>query len=290
VSDDSPTTGPLVSAEWLQANLDLFVEDDPSYRLLEVSIPTGEENPGHIPSASSLDWETDLRDSETFDVLSVEALEELLGSHGITPETTIVLYGNFFNWFAAHAYWIFRYYGHTNLALLDGGRKYWEQQGFPLAEQSPSVPEQSYEASSPDESIRVRRADVERALETETHIIDVRAPPEYRGDILAPPGWNEGVQRGGHIPGAVNVPCRCTLQPDRRFKSASELAEVYQEYGEDDSDVILYCRVGERAALTWFVMTELLGYSDVTYYYGSFVEWGNSVGLPVESASTASLR
>jgi thiosulfate/3-mercaptopyruvate sulfurtransferase len=254
-----------------------------------VNIRDGIYESAHIPGAVSLDWQRDLRDTETFDVVSPKSLGELLGQHGISSETTIVLYGDFFNWFAAHAYWLLRYYRHDSLRLLDGGRKYWMANDYPTTTSVPDVSEERYDIPAPDESIRARRDDVASAVDAGGCLLDVRAPPEYRGEILAPPGWNEGVQRGGHIPGAVNKPCQCTMRTDRRFRPRTELEEIFGKFDEA-AETIIYCRVGERSALVWFVLSELLGHSNVSYYYGSFVEWGNSVGLPVESASSAELR
>ncbi len=281
--------GPLVSPEWLAENLDRFGTDDADYRLFEVDIQEDAYESGHIPGATRIDWEDDLRDTETFDVLSPDDFGDLLGDHGVTRETTVVLYGDFFNWFAAHAYWLLKYYRHENVLLVDGGRKYWLDNEFPTTTDQPEFLEQVYDAPSPDESVRSRRKRVEAAVEDETCLLDVRAPAEFRGDILAPPGWNEGVQRGGHIPGAQNMPCRLTIQADRRFRPTDELADLFGHVGDAD-ETIVYCRIGERSALVWFVLTELLGYEDVSYYYGSFIEWGNAVGLPVESATSAELR
>lgn len=281
--------GPLVSPEWLAENLDRFEADDADYRLFEVDIQEDAYESGHIPGATRIDWEDDLRDTETFDVLSPDDFGDLLGDHGVTRETTVVLYGDFFNWFAAHAYWLLKYYRHENVLLVDGGRKYWLDNEFPTTTDQPEFSEQVYDAPSPDESVRSRRERVEAAVEDETCLLDVRAPAEFRGDILAPPGWNEGVQRGGHIPGAQNMPCRLTIQADRRFRPTDELADLFGHVGDAD-ETIVYCRIGERSALVWFVLTELLGYEDVSYYYGSFIEWGNAVGLPVESATSAELR
>lgn len=281
--------GPLVSPEWLAENLDRFESDDTDYRLFEVDIQEDAYASGHIPGATRIDWEADLRDTETFDVLSPDDFGDLLGGHGVTRETTVVLYGDFFNWFAAHAYWLLKYYRHENVLLLDGGRKYWLDNDFPMTTDQPEFSKQDYDAPSPDESVRARRTEVEQAIEDETCLLDVRAPAEFRGDILAPPGWNEGVQRGGHIPGAENMPCRLTIQADRRFRPTDKLADLFGQVGDAD-ETIVYCRIGERSALVWFVLTELLGYENVSYYYGSFVEWGNAVGLPVESATSAELR
>lgn len=281
--------GPLVQPDQLESHLATIQSDDPQYRLLEVSIQQDAYESGHIPGAIEIDWQRDLQDTETFDVLSPEAMSSLLGDCGITPETTIILYGDFFNWFAAHTYWLLRYFGHDDLLLLDGGRKYWLQQDAPTTTERPTVSEREYAVPARDESIRVRRDAVERAVEIGGCLLDVRAPPEYRGEILAPPGWNEGVQRGGHIPGAINRPCRDILRADRRFRSREKLASLFSDLPDDDQ-IIVYCRVGERSALVWFALVELLGYQNVSYYYGSFVEWANSVGLPVENPSSADLR
>jgi thiosulfate/3-mercaptopyruvate sulfurtransferase len=282
-------SSPLVAPETVAANLETIRSDDPDYRLLEVNVEQDAYDSGHIPGAVSIDWQSDLRDTDTFDVLSPEALSALLGDCGVTRETTIILYGDFFNWFAAHAYWLLRYYRHENVLLLDGGRKYWLENGHPTTEEEPTITGRTYEAPEPDESIRARRSEVEAAMESDGCLLDVRAPPEYHGEILAPPGWNEGVQRGGHIPGAVNKPCRDTIRADRRFRSREKLAGVFDDLPNDE-EIIVYCRVGERSALVWTALTEILGYENVSYYYGSFVEWGNTVGLPVESATSADLR
>ena len=283
------TTGPLVSAETVAANLEQIQTADPDYRLLEVNVQQDADKSTQIPGAVSVDWQRDLRDTKTFDVLSPESLSALLGDCGITNETKIILYGDFFNWFAAHAYWLLRYYRHQNVLLLDGGRKYWVENEYPTTETVPTVPSCEYHTPEPDESIRARRGDVEAAVNSGGCLLDARAPPEYRGDILAPPGWNEGVQRGGHIPGAVNKPCRDTIRSDRRFRSREELAALFDTYATEE-EIIVYCRVGERSALVWMALAEILGYENVSYYYGSFVEWGNTVGLPVESATSADLR
>ncbi|WP_277543321.1 sulfurtransferase [Haloarcula laminariae] len=283
------STGPLVAPEQVSANLESIRSDDHDYRLLEVNIQEDTDESGHIPGAISLNWQRDLRDTETFDVLSPEALADLLGECGITRETTIILYGDFFNWFAAHAFWLLRYYNHENLLLLNGSRKYWLENGYPTTDVVPTVSERDYEIPEPDESIRARRSEVEAAVESGSCLLDVRAPPEYRGEILAPPGWNQGVQRGGHIPGAINRPCRDIVQADRRFRPRSELASIFDDLPKEE-EIIVYCRVGERSALVWITLAEILGYENVSYYYGSFVEWGNAVGLPVESPTSANLR
>lgn len=287
---DSIPTDSLVSPDWLAANLDRFQSADPAYRLLEVDIEQGRYRDAHIPGATLLDWREDLRDTARFDLVQPEQLSTCLGDAGITNETTIVLYGDFDNWFAAHAYWILRYYRHANLYILDGGRGYWLENDFPTTEEVPSFPGQAYDVPAPDTSIRADRDYVEAALESDTTLVDVRAPPEYNGEILSPPGWNEGVQRGGHIPGAVNVPWSRAIRPDGRFKPETELRDLYDKALGGADETILYCRIGERSAVIWFVLHELLGYERVKHYYGSWVEWGNTVGLPVERETAGDLK
>ncbi|MDZ5811939.1 sulfurtransferase [Halorubrum sp. AD140] len=272
----------LVSAEWIQDHLDEFAEDEPEYRLVEVNVDTSRHNTGHIPGAVSLDWNAELQDPERFDVASPEAFAQLVGQYGIEEDTTVVLYGDLYNWFAAYAYWLFTYYGHNDVRLLDGGWRYWITAGKPVADRTSEYPAVSYAVPAPDTSIRVDRPDVEAAVTGgNTTIVDVRAPPEYRGDVLSPPGWNEGVQRGGHIPGAENVPWSQVVNADGRFKSNAALQELFSQLL--DEQVVVYCRIGERSAMTWFALHELLGKRDVTHYYGSWVEWGNTVGTPIET-------
>lgn len=290
MSVELPGDGPLVDPEWVAANLDRLGSTSSDCRLVEVNIQPDRYEETHLPGAVGLDWQQDLQDTTTFDVLSPAALGELLGDHGITPETTVVLYGDFYNWFAAHAYWLLAYYRHSNLRLLDGGRKYWIENGHPTTTAVPEVPTTDYDVSAPDEAIRADREHVREALETDANLLDVRAPPEYRGEIIAPPGWNEGVQRGGHIPGADNVPWSRAVRPDGRLRPEAALAEIYGDVSGTDEETIVYCRIGERSALAWVVLHELLGFDDVRHYYGSWVEWGNTVGLPVEADSSADLR
>lgn len=281
MTDD--TTDAIVSVGWLLDRLDETREDDPSLRLLEVDIDPGNYDHEHIPGASKIDWKTDLQDSTTFDVLTEAAFEDLLGELGIETDSTVILYGDMMNWFAAHAYWLFTYYGHADVRLLDGGRDFWEARGAPLTTDVPEFTTQSYTVDDRRTQIRADRADVMEALDRETMLVDVRTPEEYRGEILSPPGWNESVQRGGHIPGALNIPWNQVVESTGRFKSEDELREIYETRDVGDlEDIITYCRIGERSALTWFVLHELLGYEHVRNYYGSWVEWGNTVGAPIE--------
>ena len=285
----------LVSADWLKERLDEVKRDDPSLRVIEVDIDPSNYEDSHVPGASSFDWKRDLQDTVTFDVPTIEAFETLLGEAGVTPESTIVLYGDMMNWFAAHAYWLFTYYSHADVRLLDGGRDYWMTEKYPTTDEVPEFTARSYSvASEPDTTIRADREDVEDAMERGIPMIDVRTPEEYRGEIIAPPGWNEGVQRGGHIPGAVNIPWSKVVEADGRFKSPADLHELFTGEGIEQSggetDVITYCRIGERSALMWTVLHELLGYERVRNYYGSWVEWGNTVGAPIEGGQRADVR
>ena len=284
-------TNALVSVGWVIDRLDDFQRDDPSFRLVEVDIDPSNYDEGHIPGALKIDWKTQLQDSTRFDVPTKAAFEELLGSLGISEESTVVLYGDMMNWFAAHAYWLLTYYGNEDVRLLNGGRDRWVDQDAPLTDEIPQFTERSYHVTAPNRSIRADQPDVMDAIEREASLVDVRTPEEYRGEILAPPGWNEGVQRGGHIPGAVNVPWSQVVDSEGRFRSADELREIYDDAGIESTDeIITYCRIGERSALTWFVLHELLGYETVRNYYGSWVEWGNTVGAPIEKGQRAKIR
>lgn len=272
----------LVSPDWVENRLDEIQREDPALRLFEVSVDTDVYTDGHIPGAVNLDWNAELQDPETFDVPTQDDFESLLGSYGVTPDTTVVLYGDMMNWFAAYAYWLLKYYGHDDIRLIDGGRNYWTSQSLPLSTQSQSVSERPYTVTAVNDSIRVNREYVREALDREASIVDVRSPEEFRGEVLAPPGWNEGVQRGGHIPGAVNIPWSQAVASDGRFKSPAELEDVYEPITETGAETIVYCRIGERSALAWVVLHELLGVERVRHYYGSWVEWGNTVGAPIE--------
>ncbi|MFC7074611.1 sulfurtransferase [Halovenus rubra] len=285
------STDAVVSIGWLVDRLDEVQKDDPSIRLLEVDIDPSNYEHEHIPGASKVDWRTDLQDPTTFDVPSEAAFEEFLGGFGIRPDSTVVIYGDMMNWFAAHAYWLFTYYGHADVRLLDGGRDFWGERDAPLTTKVPEFTSQSYVVDENQLDIRADRPDVMDAIERETALVDVRTPEEYRGEILAPPGWNEGVQRGGHIPGARNIPWNQVVESTGCFKPEDELRSMYEEHGIDaDADVITYCRIGERSALTWFVLHEVLGYEDVRNYYGSWVEWGNTVGAPIEKGQRAAIK
>ena len=273
----------LVSADWVEARLDEFERDDPELRLVEVDVDTEAYDEAHAPGAIGFNWETQLQDQTTRDVLTKEGFEELLGSHGITEESTVVLYGDNANWFAAYTYWQFKYYGHDDVKLLDGGREYWLENDYPTTTDEPEFSAVEYTASGPRESIRAYREDVENAIERGLPLVDVRSPEEFTGEILAPPGLQETAQRGGHIPGAKNISWAAVTNDDGKFKSAEEIRELYAAEGIDgEGTTVAYCRIGERSSVAWFALHELLGYDDTVNYDGSWTEWGNLVGAPIE--------
>ena len=273
----------LVSADWVEDNLDEFESDDPAHRLVEVDVDTEAYEESHAPGAIGFNWESQLQDQTTRDILSKEDFEELLGSHGITEDSTVVLYGDNANWFAAYTYWQFKYYGHDDVRLLDGGREYWIENDYPTTDEVPEFSAVEYNASGPRESIRAYRDDVENAIDRGLPLVDVRSPEEYSGEILAPPGLQETAQRGGHIPGAENISWAAVTNDDGTFKDFDELQELYADYDiEGDSTTVAYCRIGERSSVAWFALHELLGYEDTINYDGSWTEWGNLVGAPIE--------
>jgi thiosulfate/3-mercaptopyruvate sulfurtransferase len=276
----------LVTADWVEDNLENFQAEDSGLRLVEVDVDTEAYDEGHAPGAIGFNWETQLQDQTTRDILSKDDFESLLGSHGISEDDTVVLYGDNSNWFAAYAYWQFKYYGHDDVRLLDGGRDYWLENDYPLTDEAPDFSETTYTASGPRESIRAYREDVENAIEREIPLVDVRSPEEFSGEILAPPGLQETAQRGGHIPGARNISWAAVTNDDGTFKSYDEIRDLYAEEGIDgDSTTVAYCRIGERSSVAWFALHELLGYDDAINYDGSWTEWGNLVGAPVETGS-----
>jgi thiosulfate/3-mercaptopyruvate sulfurtransferase len=282
----------LVSADWVEDHLDEFQADDPAYRIVEIESPEPPESDfpskydeGHIPGAIGLNWAEDLSDQDERDILKKGDFEEFIGSLGISEDSTVVFYGNGHipNWFAVFAYWEFAYYGHDDIRVLDGGKDYWVHNDYPLTEEEPDFPEQEYRAKGPFESIRAYKDDVDKAREAGIPMVDVRSPEEFTGEILAPEGLRETAQRGGHIPGASNVPVKQNLRDDGRFKPPAQLAERYADERIDgDETVVTYCRVGERSAIAWFTLHELLGYEDVHNYDGSWTEWGNLIRAPIE--------
>lgn len=270
----------LVDADWVQAQL-----QDPNVRLIEVDVDTSAYNQGHIPGAIGFNWQKELQDQVIRAPLSKEQLEDLLGRAGVNNDTTIVLYGDNNNWFAAWAFWILKYYGHQDVRLLNGGRAKWVADQRPLATEVPSYPRTTYHAQEPQGDIRALRDQVLTQLnQAGVALVDVRSPGEYRGELLAPPNLpQEGAQRGGHIPGAVNIPWSMAVREDGTFKSPEELRSLYEGKGVTaEKDVIAYCRIGERSSHTWFVLHYLLGYPKVRNYDGSWTEWGSLIGAPIE--------
>jgi thiosulfate/3-mercaptopyruvate sulfurtransferase len=270
----------LVETEWLEQHL-----DDENLRIVEV-----DENPAlyadaHIPGAIGFDWRKDLQDQVRRDFLGPEAFGELFGSRGISDEHTIVLYGDRSNWFAAYTYWYLKYYGHEDVKLLNGPREKWIGEGRATTAEIPSFEPQSFIAQPGDQAIRAYRDEVLASLERDVNLVDVRSPQEFSGELISMAGYEqEGAQRGGHIPGAASVPWAQAVKEDGTFKSADELRDLYTGKGviNGSTPIIAYCRIGERSAHTWFVLHELLGIGDVKNYDGSWTEWGNLVGVPVE--------
>jgi thiosulfate/3-mercaptopyruvate sulfurtransferase len=269
----------LVEPEWLEQHL-----NDDSIRIVEV-----DENPAlyreaHIPGAVGFDWRTDLQDQVKRDFLGPDDFGKLFGSHGIGDRHLVVLYGDRNNWFAAYTYWYLKYYGHDNVKLLNGPRERWLSEGRPTTTELPSHPAATFTAQPGDATIRALREEVQAALGNAHKLVDVRSPQEYSGELIAMPGYeNEGAQRSGHIPGAKSIPWAQAVREDGTFKSADELRELYGGKGVLTGEpIIAYCRIGERSAHTWFVLHELLGEQNVKNYDGSWTEWGNLVGVPVE--------
>ena len=274
----------LVETDWLAAHL-----EDPKLRVAEVDYdPTANYALGHVPGAVLFDWRRDINDPVRRDLLSPAALTELFRRAGIDDDSTVVLYGDFNNWFAAFAFWAFTYYGARRLRLLNGGRKKWIAEDRPMTKEVPRPPAGRFSAGAPDEGVRAYLDDVRAALPEvragRRALVDVRGPKEFSGEVTAPPEYpTEHAQRGGHIPGARNVPWSQAVRDDGTFKSREELAALYAAQGiGPDRPVITYCRIGERSSHTWFVLRYLLGFPDVRNYDGSWTEWGNLVRTPIE--------
>jgi thiosulfate/3-mercaptopyruvate sulfurtransferase len=271
----------LVETSWVNDHL-----KEPAIRLAEVDYDaTANYNLGHIPGAVLYDWRKDMNDPLARDVLSKQKLEELLGGSGVSRDTTIILYGDFNNWFAAFAYWIMKYYGIEKVVLMNGGRKKWIAEDKQVTREVPSYSKTQFKASGPNEEIRTYMDYVKKSLDQRNRIlVDVRSPAEFTGEITAPPEYpNEHAQRGGHIPGAVNIPWSIAVKEDGTFKSAEELSKLYESKGvTPDKEVVTYCRIGERSSFTWFVLKYLLGYPKVKNYDGSWTEWGNMIRNPIQ--------
>ena len=269
----------LVSTEWVAQHL-----KDTSIRLVEVDVDTKAYQEGHIPNAMGWAWDTQLCDTLRRDIIPKGKFENLLGQSGITPSTPVILYGDNNNWFAAWAFWQLKVYGHRDVRLMNGGRKKWIAEGRELSMETPQATPAPYTAKEPDLSIRAFLPEVMKASNDRTvQLVDVRSPQEFTGEILAPPGLPETCQRGGHIPGAKNIPWGKACNEDGTFKSAEELRSLYQTSGiTGNQPVIAYCRIGERSSHTWFVLKYLLGFKDVRNYDGSWTEYGNLVAVPIE--------
>src|SRR5579862_7482314 len=274
----------LVDTNWVNEH-----HKDPNVRIAEVDYdPTANYTQGHIPNAVLFDWKKDINEPVRRDILSQSQLEDLFSRNGISSNTTLVLYGDFNNWFAAFAFWVFKYYGVEDVRIMNGGRKKWIAEDRPLVKEEPTYPAGSLAAKPANEALRAYydqvRALLPKVQAGETIFVDVRGPKEFTGEVTAPPEYpNEHAQRGGHIPGAKNVPWAQAVNDDGTFKSRAELEALYHGKGVTPAHpVVTYCRIGERSSHTWFVLKYLLGYPDVRNYDGSWTEWGNLVRSPIE--------
>ncbi|MGI0050710.1 MAG: sulfurtransferase [Nitrososphaeraceae archaeon] len=271
----------LVDTQWVEDHL-----DDSNVRIAEVDYdPKANYNLGHIPNSILFDWKRDINDPLTRNILSRDDCSILLQKAGINDSTTLILYGDFNNWFAAFAFWVFEYYGMKNTKIMNGGRKKWLEEDRPISKEIPSFPMGNFKPTGPNPALRAFLSQVRESLELDkTKRIDVRSPQEFTGEITAPAEYpTEHAQRGGHIPGAVNIPWAKAVNDDGTFKSADELTKLYQTVGiTPEKEIITYCRIGERSSHTWFVLKHLLGYPDVKNYDGSWTEWGNMIDNPIE--------
>ena len=281
MSDITTENKKLVTTAWVTENL-----ANSSIKLVEVDVDTSVYNTGHIPGAIGWNWKTKLQDQLRRTIASKDDFEKLLRASGINNNTTIVLYGDNNNWFAAWAYWLLKYYGHEDVRILDGGRKKWEAEGRELTTDHPAVEVSEYVIGEIKSDFRAFRDDILPNLHGDKFgLVDVRSPQEFTGEILAPPGLKELSQRAGHIPGASNIPWSTVVNEDGTFKSIEEIRKIYAEEGiTSEKKVITYCRIGERSAHSWFVLKELLGFKDVRNYDGSWTEWGNLIDVPIEVA------
>jgi thiosulfate/3-mercaptopyruvate sulfurtransferase len=271
----------LVDTQWVVDHI-----NDHEVRIAEVDYdPTANYNLGHLPGAVLFDWKKDINDPVSRNIFNRQSCEDLLQRTGVNNNTTLVLYGDFNNWFAAFAFWAFKYYGFKDLRLMNGGRKKWLEEDRPISKDIPQYQRGNFKATEPDKSIRVFLNQVKEALDKENiAMVDVRSPKEFTGEILAPPEYpTEHAQRGGHIPRASNIPWSQAVKDDGTFKLVEELKQLYQSKGiVPEKEIIAYCRIGERSSHTWFVLKYLLGYPNVKNYDGSWTEWGNMVDNPIE--------
>lgn len=271
----------LVSTDWVKQNL-----GKPGIKLVEVDVDTKAYDAGHIPGAVGFNWQSQLQDQVRRDIISKSEFEQLLSAAGISPNDTVILYGDNNNWFASYALWLFKLYGHKDVRLMNGGRVKWlNEQDKELTPEKPQITPTQYRASEPDLSLRALLPEVIQAQKnSQINLVDVRSNDEFTGKVIAPPGMTETAQRGGHIPGAKSVPWSTAVAPDGTFKSADELKKIYfEDKGVDaKKDTIAYCRIGERSSHTWVVLKYLLGLNNVKNYDGSWTEYGSVVGVPIE--------
>lgn len=277
----------LVTTQWVEDRLEEIQSDSDDIRLVEVDVDTSSFDDKHIPGALGWNWKTQLCDQVQRDLTPPEELEDLLEQSGISNDTTVVLYGDNNNWFAAWALWQLEYYGHDDVRLMDGGRAKWLQEDRQTTDEIVGYPDTTYSASEPDESIRAYANDVKQHIEDNPSLVDVRSPEEFTGETIAPEGMSETARRGGHIPGASNISWSDAVRDDGSFKSIDELQTIYEQQGDigEDEETVTYCRIGERSSHSWFVLNHLLGHSNVRNYDGSWTEWGNLVGAPIERGS-----
>jgi len=272
----------LVSTQWVADHL-----NDANVRLIEVDVDTAAYGQGHIQGAIGVNWTTQLGDPVRRDIPSAQDWAKLLGSAGVGPDTRIIFYGDNNNWFAAFAYWVSKIYGHQNSALMNGGRKKWELENRPFTTDVAAPQQTSYPTRNADLKYRAFLRDV-LDRPAATVLVDVRSPAEFSGEVIAPPGMTETAQRAGHVPGAQNIPWAQAANEDGTFKSADELKQLYGNKGvTGSSDVIAYCRIGERSSHTWFVLKELLGFNNVKNYDGSWTEYGSVIGVPIDNPAKA---
>jgi thiosulfate/3-mercaptopyruvate sulfurtransferase len=270
----------LVTTDWAAEH-----RDDPDVRLVEVNVDHTLYGQGHIPGAVGWSWKSQLADQRRRDILSREDFEALMRASGIANDTTVVLYGDSNNWFAAWAFWQMKVYGHDDVRMMDGGRKKWEGEGRAMTTDAPGVSPTDYRAKEADLNLRAFLPEVREQVDRRAvELVDVRSPAEFTGELLAPEGLPETCQRGGHIPGASNIPWSQAVEADGTFKPADALRTLYREAGiTGERPIITYCRIGERSSHSWFVLKYLLGYGPIKNYDGSWTEWGNLVGAPIET-------
>ncbi len=278
----------LVTTDWVAQNL-----TNPKLRIVEVDVDTSAYDQGHVPGAAGWNWQTELQDTVRRDLIDRATFEQLLGRSGITNDATVIVYGDNNNWFAAWAFWQLKYYGHGDVRIMNGGRKKWLEEKRTISTEVPKLTPSVYRAKDPDALIRAKRDEIFAVLDrrSDAQLVDVRSVDEFTGKVIAPPGMTETAQRGGHIPGAANIPWAQAVNEDGTFKTADALGQLYGAKGiTGQKEVIAYCRIGERSSHTWFVLKYLLGYNKVRNYDGSWTEWGNLIGAPIEKEMAAVAR